>query len=670
MTVTALRAVGVALVFVAFAPLHRLLGPARAGPAGEASRASAEAAWGFSFYGALIVLGTAVVLTLALPEVGVGRLVARAADRLSRPRRGVFAISVGTLAGGLSLAIAWFLYRVFPTSVDEMAQLLNAQALAGGLLAMPVPGNEAAWSIQNGLVVPQGWVSIYPPLHTLLLAVGLRAGAAWLVGPLAVAVATWAAALSFEELLGRRVGRGAAIVLAVSPFWVLLGATYLSHTTAAACLALVLWAGLRARSGSIGWAVAAGASMGASVTARPWIGLVSSATLLAALWWDQRDQWVRRVGSVVAGGLPFAALLFAWNSRLFGGPLRLGYSAAYGPPHSLGLHIDPWGNAYGLTEAVAYTGVDLALLGAHLLEAPLSVVAVIGVALLLGMRGAGTTPLLAWVITAVVANALYWHHGIHWGPRMLYEATPAWVALGVASAAYVMREGVSPLRMRRMAGWAIAAAGIGALALLPGVLMSAARSSESLAYVALPDPPGEEPALVFIHGSWSSRVVARLTATGMRRDSVETALRRNDICAVDRYARWRAADPSARSASPPTLDLAALPGSPSHLVRTRISPGNDVWTEPGAPRDDRCLREARADSQGVVDLEPFLWRAPPLPGRTLVVTRDLGPEANATVLTALGSPTGYLYTPGVEGAGAPRLMQYAEGMESLWGGPR
>jgi len=408
--------------------------------------------------------------------------------------------------------------------------------------------------------------------------------------------------------------------------------------------------------------------MGAAVTARPWIGLVSSITLLAAVWWHERHGWAARISGVIGGGIPFAALLFWWNRHLFGGPLRLGYSAAYGSPHALGLHVDPWGNNYGATEAVAYTGADLVQLGGHLLETPFPAVALVGAALAAGMRGR-EGPFLAWVATAIAANALYWHHGVHMGPRMLYETAPAWVALFTVAAAHLMREMQDRPAVRRWTSYAVSVAGIGALVLIPGALASATRSSESLAYTAIPNPSVDGPALVFVHGSWPSRVVARLSAAGMRRDSVETALRRNDICTVDRYARWREDDSAIRGVVPPTLDLEALPGSPPHLRRTRLSLGNEVWTEAGAYRDELCTREARADRQGVVELEPLLWQAPPLPGREVIVARDMGLEVNAQVRAALGDPPTFVYAPVGGGETPPLLMDYAEAMELLWGSP-
>jgi hypothetical protein len=186
--------------------------------------------------------------------------------------------------------------------------------------------------------------------------------------------------------------------------------------------------------------------------------------------------------------------------------------------------------------------------------------------------------------------------------------------------------------------------------------------SETAAVERLPDPP-VRPALVFVHGSWSSRSAARLVAAGMRRDSVETALRRNAACQVDAYARWRAA--GAHPPAPP-LDLEPRPGPAPGLAFVELSPGNRVAVRPGAPVDSLCTREARSDRLGTLELEPLLWQAPPLPGQKLVVARDLGPKADARALISFPGLHPYVAVDG--GAGRPpRLLEYREGMELLWG---
>jgi hypothetical protein len=233
--------------------------------------------------------------------------------------------------------------------------------------------------------------------------------------------------------------------------------------------------------------------------------------------------------------------------------------------------------------------------------------------------------------------------------------------------AFILRYDAAPASLRRVAPWIVVVAGTGTLLLAPGALASARRSPETVALSTRPLPPGDAPALVFVHGSWASRVVARLSAAGMRRDSVETALRRNDICAVDRYARWRTADASARDPSPPPVDLEALPGTPERLQRSLLSSGNPVWMEAGATVDEACTRDARADRNGALDLEPLLWQLPPLPGRDVVVARDMGPEINARALESLPSRRAFVHVSSPGRGEAPRLMEYDEGMELLWG---
>lgn len=78
-----------------------------------------------------------------------------------------------------------------------------------------------------------------------------------------------------------------------------------------------------------------------------------------------------------------------------------------------------------------------------------------------------------------------------------------------------------------------------------------------------------------------------------------------------------------------------------------------------------CLREARADRLGVIELEPLLWQALPVPGERIVVAPDLGPIENGRLIRVTGR-TPYLY---VDFEREARLMEYAAGMELSWGGP-
>lgn len=656
------RGVGVAILVAAYAPLHRLLDPGRTGPAGVQTRAAAEAAWTSALLGSAIVLVLAAALTRFLPDVDPGRRMRRALERLADIPIRRFAPAVALLALGQAALVAWAVHRGHPTSVDEVVQLLHARTLAGGTLTLSLEGPQAAWTTLNGVVTPHGWASIYPPLHTAWLSVWLALGVSWLAGPVAVAAGVGFSAAAADAVLGDPLAaRLGGLLLAFTPYVLLLGGTHLSHATAMALLGAVMFTAARARDGGPAWAVATGAAVGAAVCARPWVGLVAAAALLTALWVPTAravgPRWATgRLAALTVGGVPFAAVLFGWNQHLFGSPFRLGYTEAFGPAHGLGFHRDPWGNLYGPPEALGYTGADLTQLGAHLLETPLPALALVALALMLVRLPRGSGVVLAWAGAGVVAAGLYWHHGVHMGPRMLFETAPAWVLLWSASAVALTGPGGLGDTARRGAAWVVVVSLVGAGLLTPGVV----AAYRSPAPPSLPAPPGDTPALVFVHGSWSSRVANRLSALGMRRDSVETALRRNDLCAVELYARGR------RAGAPPPLALDPLPGTPSGLVGRELAPGVVVRADPTRDWDEGCMREAAADRLGTVELEPLAWRGDG-PGGRLLLVRDLGPAANAAVLEAYPERTPWVWMrtgPGSE----PSLRPYDEGMEVLWMG--
>ncbi len=374
------RLAGAALVLAAYLPLHRLLDVERTGPAGASVREAAETAWVLGLSGSLIVLTFAWLLARMVPyDPERPDPVARVGAAVENPGRLPFALGVGLLSAVATAIVARVVHGGAPTSVDELTQLYHAAAVVGGRLGIPLGTSPAAWMAQNGIATEAGWVSIYPPMHTLALAGGLALGVPWLVGPTLTGVATAAFAWAADHLLGARTGRLAGLLLCLSPFWLLLGASPANHVAAACGLSLVLAFGAGAVHGGegerrLGWACATGAAVGFAVAARPLTGLLCSTAILGVLWGPGlragRGTW-RRTAALVVGGSPFAVLLLGWNLRLFGSPTRLGYTAAFGPAHGLGFHDDPWGNAYGPVEALAYTGADLLMLGVRLLEGPL-----------------------------------------------------------------------------------------------------------------------------------------------------------------------------------------------------------------------------------------------------------------------------------------------------------
>jgi hypothetical protein len=665
-------------------PVHRLLSPDRGGPAAAATVTVTDAAQGLVLWGTATLLLAALALGLMVPLGRLRPALDRIRGLLSRPRPATFAAILGAAALGTGVAVARGVHRGLPRLFDAMVQLLHARYFAAGRLAAPVP-SPAGRLVQNSVLVPEGWASVYPPGHTALLAAGHLLGAPWLVGPLLLGLTAAFTYLAVDRLYPQRPGttRLAGLLVALSPFLVFAGSGYLSHATVAACAAGTLYFALRSSGGASAWALPAGAMAGLAVAARPWSGLVLGAFLslgvLLTTWWREGRSfaWLgARVGWTALGGLPFALALLGYDRRVFGAPLRLGYEVAFGPAHGLGFHPDPWGNLYGLREALGYTAADVATLGLHLFETPLSGPLLVGLFLLVvpGLSR-GTRILVGWALLPVAANAFYWHHGQHMGPRMLLEAAPAWAALSAVAGVGLVEGGRDPGATGRVAStwsrrsasavlvWAaILALPAGAFYILPSRVDAYRWRPDALARATPPPLPADAPALVFVHGSWAGRVAARLAAAGMRRDSVETALRRNDLCRVHLYERARSRG-EAPAALPP-LDLEPRPGRPAALVPREVG-GVRVFLGPGR-LEPVCAREVAADRFGGVELAPLLWQtALPGGGGPLLLYRDLGPSSNARVLARFPGRTAYVHAPGARRG--QDLIPYEEGMELLWG---
>lgn len=673
--------VGVLLLVAGFVPVAGwLLSDARSGPAGIATRAAVEALTGALAIGGLsillVALGIGSLPSLAAP---LRRMEDRGAALLARVPRARWPFVCGLIAF-LGAALAGHLLLLGePTLVDEMSQLADARAIAGLQPAMDAPA--AAIRIQNGLMIGDRWVSIYPPGHTWLLAMSLRLGLIGWLGALLWGATVGVSSDLFLCISDERptAARAAGLILAFSPMGWFIGGGYLSHLSAGLGVAIALWAAARirwltdpaagvARGGGrrneMLLGVLLGGAAGWAVTARPLTGLVL-AVLVPAAWLlvTRGRRCLPGVVGAVAGGLPFAVALAVWNQGRFGSALRFGYDAAFGPAHGLGFHVDPWGNTYGVVEAIGYTFSDLFLLGSALLETPISAVGAIGCLMLVGRqatRRSGTRLALGWIAAALAANAIYWHHGIHFGPRMLFETLPAWallIAMTAGEALRTTRDG----RLGGVLRAGMVAAVAGALFLnLPARLASAAVGADRVAQ--LPDTEAmaaiPDSTVVFVHGSWASRVSGRLAQAGIRADSIETVLRRNDLCQVDLVARELILGTSAgRRDTLDRLDWAPLPGTPSDLQMVEIGPENRVRVASSGGMPETCLREIRADRMGSLELEAMRWR---FSDRGIVWLRDLGPEFNRVV-------EGALMLMSTETGARPELVEYQAGIELLWG---
>ena len=647
------RLVGLLLIALVAAPVFLILDPGDFTQ--NLMRTTGRRHWGLTWGGAAL----AVIAGIGLAFVTRGR-VRRAFAALGRaserPSRLVWAVAVGLLGAGLTVMVAHALFDARTILNDASVQLVQARYFAAGRLSGPVLAHPEFWAIQFMVLTAEGWVSQYPPMHALVVAAGFTVGAAWIAMGGVVFALCAATSASLERLLPDRVAvaRGAALATAISPLLLGLAAGYMNHATVGAFVAIALYCALRAEESSAWWALAAGAAVGAAVCTRPVTGLVIGIVVTLGIWLTAPDRprsgsaapgsapkgadsgpeipgpesrtrgWLLpRIGAWVAGGIPFAVGFGWFNARFFGSPTTLGYVAASGPSHGLGFHEDPWGRYYGFTEALGNTSAELVALGRELLGTPFPIVAVVGYFLLTRARlSRGERILALWALLPVLASALYWHHDLVFGPRMLGEAVPAWCALLVIAAVALVRRAGDGRPSEAVALTA-------ALALVAGLAWGGWSQIDRHANRLGPYPEVERegPSLVFVHEPWSDRLGARLTARGMRLDSVRTLLTRYHPCQLEAAFRGQAVE------------------QVTHI----------------------CRREQEADVRGGFGITGILWLddLPGIEGDGPMWVRDLGPERNALLIEEYPEREPLFLLP--EGPGTVgRVVTYEEGVSALW----
>lgn len=633
------RVLGLCLVVLVAVPVFLILDPdGSTTPLDVPMRRAGFEYWSYTWGAAtgvwtLLVVGGAVLAGL-LGKGRVSGILSRVGRGIARPPPWSAAAFMGLLGAGLTAAIAVWVFEGRTLFNDASVQLVQARYFAGGQLSGPPLALPEFWTIQFMVHTAAGWVSQYPPAHALWLAAGMKLGGPWIAAAATMGMLGVFSVLSFERLFPDRAAaaRLGALLAVTSPMLLALAGAYMNHATVAAFAALALWFALRAETGRAVWALAAGGAMGFMVAARPVSGLLIGAAVTAGVWLTaprrepglHRPWLLRRFAWWALGGLPFA-VGFAWyNARFFGGPLTLGYTAAAGPSHGLGFHVDPWGRAYGFTQALGYTSTELIALGRELLGTVLPVGALVGLFLLLARRlDRGERILTAWALLPVLASALYWHHDLIVGPRMLADAVPAWCALlvlAVVGLARVARRGwlsdaVAVLVLVAI-GYGLAAGGRGRVVRLTGRLAPVPEVTE----------PG--PSLVFVHESWQDRIGARLAARPMRLDSVRALINQFSPCRLE---------------------------------------GALVGAQRPEEVEARCRREAASDRLRWLGLTDYLWRGdlPGLGDSGVLWVRDLGPEANARIIEAYPDRTPLFIMPDSGGGGQP--VQYEAGVNALWG---
>jgi Dolichyl-phosphate-mannose-protein mannosyltransferase len=334
------------------------------------------------------------------------------------------------LAAGFSLVVsallAFYAYERMPHAPDEVAYLYQARYFAAGLLVAPVPPVPAGFEIYLVDCSAGRCISPFPPGWPAVLALGVLAGAAWLVNPLLGAVNVLLTFRLARTLWDVRVARLAALLLAISPWHLFMSMSFMSHTSSLTCALVAAWSVATAhRTGRALPCVAGGAALGFIGLTRPLEAMVGVVVLgVAALFVRGRAFRFAPLlvlaacsAAVAALNAPYNALLTG-DARLF--PVTQYMDAYWGPGmNDLGFGpdrnirfggLDPF-PGHGLRDVAVNAQIGLSQLQTELFGwGPGSLWPALFLLILRRARGYDWW-LVAWIVTAVASQTLYWFSG-------------------------------------------------------------------------------------------------------------------------------------------------------------------------------------------------------------------------------------------------------------------
>jgi hypothetical protein len=298
----------------------------------------------------LLHLGTLVLVVAALPPEGLRSLL----PDFPRPReRGMDPVVAGAALWVFlaSAVLAVTAYEGHPHVPDEVAYLYQARLIASGQLALPAPPVPEAFALYLFEEDAGRWYPTTTPGWPVLLAIGVRVGAPWLVNPLLGGLGILLTFLLLRSLVGAPDARRASLLLAASPWYVFTSMSYMTHaSTLAAALAagVALDRARRTRQGR--WLLAAGAACGLVGLIRPIDGLVvagllAAATLVLGLGWA-------RLSLLAGATVLVGSLLLLFDAHLTGDPFKTPirqYSDRHFAPHIEGIGFGPnYGRGWAL----------------------------------------------------------------------------------------------------------------------------------------------------------------------------------------------------------------------------------------------------------------------------------------------------------------------------------
>lgn len=370
----------------------------------------------------------------------------RLSPRIMEQRiKGWWSVILICLAAFLAIAIlSDKIFEHVPHSEDEVAYVFQAKVFAQNRLTVPVPPNDQAFWTPFVVKYDNQRFGKYSPGWPLLLSLGIRLKAPWVVNALlasaTLALVAWLGACFYEQITGL----WAAGLGLVTPGFLFLSSSLLSHTASLFWATLALSAlfclitGPRTQSKSVTnqshYALATGLLLGAAAVTRPFAGLgIGLAVWLFILTLILRGElkWMALFWFML-GGLLIASLLplYWWTIT---GDLTFNPYILVWPYDRIGFGPDIGPYGYSLREAIFINSrLKLVTLANGLYGWPgWSNLLFLPIPFLTRQAKRWDWLLLGTLVGSIFVHVFYWSFGGADGgfPRYYYDALPSLLLL-------------------------------------------------------------------------------------------------------------------------------------------------------------------------------------------------------------------------------------------------
>ena len=341
----------------------------------------------------------------------------------------------GALPLAIALTTAWLFRHVFhsaPITTDENSYVFQAYNFLAGVVARPLPLIPNIF--YHEMIIQDdaaGWLSRYPPGHPLWLLPGCLFNYPHVMVALAAGLSVWLMART-GALFGQREAWVAAVLLALSPFFLFTHGTLLSHTSGMLAALLLLYGFLRWQlTGGIGFAALAGLGwswlfLNRTYTAM-WLAIPFGVYALWRLWQGRRKKshwWDTMLFAVTAISGIIAMLFY---NKLSTGDARLMTYLLYDPSEGPGFglkHLSGVAGVHTLSHGLGFLWSNLKLLDLWLFGFAGSLLITFTLALL-GWRTRWTPLLLAGPLLVWTGYVGYFYPGPQeTGPGYYLETLP------------------------------------------------------------------------------------------------------------------------------------------------------------------------------------------------------------------------------------------------------